>query len=252
VLLISCGPAPKPEVEAESPAEPLTIVLVHGAWGGGWVFTKVEPLFEAKGHRVYRPTLTGLGERVHLADPQVGLSTHIQDIVNMLEFESLDNVVLLGHSYGGMVVAGVADRVPDRISGIVFVDAIVPENGESVEDLFGDGIDTMASRGGDGYEPWQLVPLWVEEGTPPPVDVPQSALTFSEPIVLENPAAEDIPAAFILTVEAGAESDDFDAFAERARSRGWAVFEMEGTHNPNWYQPEKFVDRVLEAVLSIS
>ena len=114
--------------------------------------------------------------------------------------------------------------------------------------LFGDAIDAMATPGGDGAEPWLLVPRWVEIGRKPPVDVPQPLLSFTEPIVLGNPEAAKIPAAFILTVEAGSEVDDFDLFADRARARGWDVIEMEGDHNPHWFQPEVFV-RVLVQVL---
>ena len=240
-----CVPAPS-EVPAQ--ATPLTIVFVHGAWGGGWQFHKVQPLLEEAGHIVYRPTMTGLGERVHLAGPEVGLSTHIEDIVNVLEFEDLHDIVLVGHSYGGMVIAGVADRVPDRIGRLVFMDAIVPEDGESVSSLFGEAIDTMATAGGGGAEPWQLVPLWVKEGKPPPVDVPQPILTFTEPIVLDNPEATRISATFILTVEPGKEADDFDVFADRARDRGWDVVIMEGGHNPHWFQPEAFVGVLLQVV----
>jgi pimeloyl-ACP methyl ester carboxylesterase len=145
----SCAPAP-----SEKPVEthPRTIVFVHGAWGGGWQYTKVQPLLEGAGHTVYRPTMTGLGERVHLAGPDVGLSTHVEDIVKVLEFEDLHEVVLVGHSYGGMVIAGVADRMPERIAKLVFFDAILPEDGESVANLLGDVIDQMATAGGGGAE----------------------------------------------------------------------------------------------------
>ena len=241
----SCAPAPS-EIPVE--ANPRTIVFVHGAWGGGWQYTKVQPLLEEAGLRVFRPTMTGLGERVHLGGPDVGLSTHIEDIVKVLEFEDLHEVVLVGHSYGGMVIAGVADRMPERIAKLVFFDAILPEDGESVANLLGDVIDQMATAGGGGAEPWQLVPRWVEEGKLPPVDVPQPLLTFTEPIVLANPQAARLPAVFLLTVEAGKEVDDFDAFADRARNRGWEVVEMEGSHNPHWYQPEAFVKVLLRTV----
>jgi len=249
VCAVACAPAP---LEVAGEDIPLTIVFVHGAWGGGWQFHKVQPLLEEAGHAVYRPTLTGLGERVHLAGPEVGLSTHVEDIVNVLEFEDLDEVVLIGHSYGGMVIAGVADRIPDRIAKLIFMDAIVPENGDSVAGLFGEAIDTMATAGGGGAEPWQLVPLWVEEGEQPPVDVPQPILTFTEPILLDNPEAARIPAIFILTVERGKEVDDFDIFADRAKDRGWRVVEMEGGHNPQWFQPEAFVNVLLQVVLEES
>jgi len=245
MCVVACTPAPL-EVPAET--TPLTIVFVHGAWGGGWQFHKVQPLLEEAGHIVHRPTMTGLGERVHLAGPDVALSTHIEDIVKVLEFEDLHDIVLVGHSYGGMVIAGVADRVPNRIGRLVYFDAIVPEDGESVSSLFGDAIDTMATAGGGGAEPWQLVPLWVKEGKAPPVDVPQPILTFTEPIVLDNPEAAQIPAAFLLTVEVGKETDSFDVFADRARARGWDVVEMEGGHNPQWFQPEAFVGVLLQVI----
>jgi pimeloyl-ACP methyl ester carboxylesterase len=192
--------------------------------------------------------LTGLGERVHLAGPEVGLSTHIEDIVKVLEFEELVEVVLVGHSYGGMVIAGVADRVPEKIAKLVYFDAILPENGESVASLFGDAIDSMATAGEGGAEAWQLVPRWVEKGELPPVDVPQPLLTFTETIVLDNPEADRLPAAFLLTVEVGKDADEFDTFADRARARGWQVVQMEGSHNPHWFQPEAFV-HVLENIL---
>ena len=241
----ACAPE-TPEKTVEK--NPLTIVFVHGAWGGGWQYKKVQPLLEEAGHTVYRPTMTGLGERVHLARPDVGLSTHIEDIVKVFEFEDLHEVVLVGHSYGGMVIAGVAEMVPERIAKLVYFDAILPEDGESVVSLFGDAIETMATAGGGGAEPWQLVPKWVEKGKLPPVDVPQPLLTFTEPIVLANPEAMRLPAVFLLTVEAGKEVDDFDVFADRARDRGWEVVTMEGSHNPHWYQPENFVKVLLQAV----
>ena len=242
---VSCAPAP---LDEPTESDPRTIVFVHGAWGGGWQYTKVQPLLEEAGHTIYRPTMTGLGERVHLSGPDVGLSTHIEDIVKVIEFEDLHEVVLVGHSYGGMVIAGVADRVPERIAKLVFFDAILPEDGESVASLFGGAIDTMATAGAGGAEPWQLVPRWVEEGKLPPVDVPQPLLTFTEPIVLDNPDAAQLPAVFLLTVEAGKEVDDFDVFADRARDRGWEIVEMEGGHNPHWYQPAAFVNVFLQTV----
>jgi pimeloyl-ACP methyl ester carboxylesterase len=245
VIGVSCAPA---SLDEPIESDPRTIVFVHGAWGGGWQYTKVQPLLEEAGHTIYRPTMTGLGERVHLGGPDVGLSTHIEDIVKVFEFEDLREVVLVGHSYGGMVIAGVADRVPERIAKLVFFDAILPEDGESVASLFGGAIDSMATAGAGGAEPWQLVPRWVEEGELPPVDVPQPLLTFTEPIVLDNPDAAQLPAVFLLTVEAGKEVDDFDAFADRARDRGWEIVEMEGGHNPHWYQPAAFVNVFLQTV----
>jgi pimeloyl-ACP methyl ester carboxylesterase len=241
----ACTPAPTEKTETPTPK---TIVFVHGAWGGGWQFHKVQPLLEAVGHRVSRPTMTGLGERFHLARPEIGLSTHIEDIVNHLEFEELEEIVLVGHSYGGMVISGVAERVPHRIAQLVYMDAIVPDDGDSVASLFGKAIDSMVATDVAGAEPWQVVPVWVEEGEKPPVDVPQPLLTFTESIEIANPEAAAIPATFILTVEAGKSEDDFDLFAERARQRGWRVVEMEGSHNPQWYQPENFAEVLLRVI----
>jgi pimeloyl-ACP methyl ester carboxylesterase len=108
---------------------------VHGAWGGGWDWKHVDQLLTADGYKVYRPTLTGQGERSHLASTNIDLDTHIQDIVNVIVWEDLHDVVLVGHSYGGMVITGVADRVPDRIRRLVYVDAFVPDNGESANEI---------------------------------------------------------------------------------------------------------------------
>jgi pimeloyl-ACP methyl ester carboxylesterase len=108
--------------------------LVHGAGHGGWCYRRVADRLRVAGHEVYTPTLTGLGERAHLLTPEVSLTTHIQDVVAVLEFEDLRNVVLVGHSYGGMVISGVADRAPDRVGHLVFLDAAIPVSGESLAD----------------------------------------------------------------------------------------------------------------------
>ena len=115
-----------------------TFVLVHGAWSGGWGYTKTARLMRAQGHEVWAPTLTGLGERSHLSDPGITLSVHIQDVVNVLEYEDLKDVILVGHSYGGMVITGVSTRCADRIRTLVYLDAFLPENGQALWDLAGE------------------------------------------------------------------------------------------------------------------
>ena len=112
-----------------------TFVLVHPALFGGWCWKKVSPLLHARGHAVHTPTLTGLGERVHLARPEVGLDTHVDDVVNLLTYEDLHDVVLVGNSSGGVVITGVVDRVPERIGHLVYLDAFVPEDGQSMLDI---------------------------------------------------------------------------------------------------------------------
>lgn len=112
-------------------------VLVHGAWSGAHTFRKVRPLLRAQGHEVFTPSLTGLGERSHLASPQVTLTTHVQDVVNALAYEDLTDVVLLGYSYGGMVVTGTLRHVSERVKHLVYLDAFVPRDGQSLNDMAG-------------------------------------------------------------------------------------------------------------------
>ena len=112
-----------------------TFVLVHGAWHGGWCWRRVARLLRGRGHEVFTPTLTGLGERSHLLNPAIGLDTHISDVVNVLLWEELENVVLVGHSYAGWVISGVVEKVPERIASIVYLDAFMPEDGEKGVDL---------------------------------------------------------------------------------------------------------------------
>ncbi len=116
-------------------ANQTTFALVHGSWCGGFIFADVAERLRSRGHRVFTPTLSGLAERSHRTDANIGLGTHIEDIIQVIRYEDLENVVLAGHSYGGMVITGVADRIPDRISSLVYLDAEVPEDGQAQVDL---------------------------------------------------------------------------------------------------------------------
>jgi len=107
-----------------------TYVLVHGAWRGGWIWKRVRRELQERGHEVFTPALTGVGERSHLLTPQVNLETHIADVINLIRWEQLSDVVLCGHSYGGCVVSGVGDRIPEKIGALVYLDAFVPEDGQ--------------------------------------------------------------------------------------------------------------------------
>jgi pimeloyl-ACP methyl ester carboxylesterase len=141
-----------------------TYLLVHGGVCGGWCWKRVIPLLREAGHEVYTPTLTGLGERSHLANPDVGLETHIQDILNVLDYEDLSDVVLVGHSWGGMVITGVADRASHRLSHLVYLDASVPQDGQSSLDCtdawFRDFLNDRVVTCGDN---WRLMPLPLRE-----------------------------------------------------------------------------------------
>jgi len=233
-------PAAEPAPTVRAPV----LVSVHGAWAGGWQMKKVAPFLEAKGWRVYRPSLSGLGEHFNTARADIGLATHIDDIVNFLLFEDLHDVILLGHSYGGMVITGVADRIPERIGRLVYLDAFVPENGESVMTIRKTGALEIEKMAKDGF----IIPGWVKPDQPFPKDVPHPLKTFTDPLVLQSQAvAAKIPATYILTVEKGKkpEDDGFFAASERARARGWSVIIMEGDHVVNWRQPEALAGLLL-------
>jgi pimeloyl-ACP methyl ester carboxylesterase len=237
--LICLATAPATEPAAKQPV----LVSVHGAWAGGWQMKKVAPLLEAKGWKVYRPSLPGLGEHHHLATPNIGLATHIDDIVNFILFEDLHDVILLGHSYGGMVITGVADRIPERLRRLVYLDAFLPEDGESLMTTPKGGAMDLEKMTKDGF----VIPSWVKPDKLPPKDVPHPAKTFSDPISLKNPAAAKITGTYILTVDPGkkAEDDTFFLSSERAKARGWTVIIMEADHVPNWRKPEATAELLL-------
>lgn len=178
-----------------------TYVLVHGGGHGGWCWQPVARLLRGQGHDVHTPTLTGLGDKAHLLTSDVGIETHISDVARLIEFEDLHDVILAGHSYGGVVITGAADRVPQRIGHLVFLDAAIPANGESLASVT-PALDRLAAgnRTVDGVE----LGLWPEdEMTQAIYGLGDSALadwararltphpwrTFTEPLILSNPRA---------------------------------------------------------------
>lgn len=245
LLALSAGIAGLAAEPASSARPAPTLVAVHGAWAGGWHFKKVAPLLEAKGWKVYRPSLSGLGEHFNTARSDIGLNTHIDDIVNLILFEDLHDVILLGHSYGGMVITGVADRIPDRIARLVYLEAMLPADGESLMGTRKGTSVELEKMTKDGF----IVPNWVRPGKPFPIDVPHPLKTFTDAISLKHQdAAAKIPGTYILTVDPGKkpEEDDLFAASERARARGWPVIVMTGDHNPQWRQPEAVAKLLLE------
>jgi pimeloyl-ACP methyl ester carboxylesterase len=178
-----------------------TFVLVHGAWHGGWCWKKVIPFLEKAGHEVYAPTLTGLAERAAELSPAIGLETHIQDIVSLLEEKNLHGVILVGHSYSGMVITGVVDAVPERIAHLVYLDTFVPRNGESMADVSPLVIRLLrkqAQAHGDG---WRVDSHGTYGVTTEPDRsrvlrsvTPQPLKTFEQPLHLKHPAiVESVP-----------------------------------------------------------
>jgi len=223
-----------------------TFVLVHGAWGGGWEWRWVRAGLRSAGHEVFTPTLTGLGERAHLISPGVGLSTHIEDVTAVIESEELTDVVLCGQSSGGMVVTGVADRDPERIAHVAYLDALVPSDGQSMvdlipSDLIGPALDRARTEG-DGYrvpcpfddEPGMPVELfrWYR---PKMTDHPVGA--FEEPIRLTG-RGDAIPRTYIRCRQG---SEVVIPSAELARRRGWRYVEIEGPHDVQVVNPEAVV-----------
>lgn len=186
-----------------------TFVLIHGGGHGGWCWSRVAALLRAAGHEVYTPTLTGLGERAHLLTPRVGLSTHVQDVVNLLTYDDLDDVILVGHSYGGMVLTGVADRALERVAQIVYLDAAIPRAGESLVDT-SPGLRKFAEADARVVDGVRLV-LWPGpitqhlyglEGTDwswaEPRLTPHPYQCFEEPLPLEHAdAVERLPRTII-------------------------------------------------------
>lgn len=230
-----------------------TFVIVHGAWGGGWAWRRtVGQLLRDAGHEVFTPTLTGLGERTHLASPAVDLETHIQDILGVLEWEDLRDVVLVGHSYGGMVITGVADRAPERLARLVYVDAMVPEDGQSLADLVGPEaaarVEAQAQAEGDG---WRIPPSPLPPETPPerrawvePRRGAQPLKTFTQPVHLTG-ASNALPRTYVYCTNPP--GDAFTRIAARLRQDPhWRVVDFPTGHNVHYGMPRELTDLLLE------
>ena len=225
-----------------------TIVLAHGAWSAAWAWKKMRPLFREAGHDFFSPTYTGLGERAHLAHPDIDLATHVQDVAAVIEIEDLRDVVLLGHSYGGMVATGVADRLSDRLRRVVYIDAFAPRDGQSLFDLVGPKAEANMRAGvakdGDG---WKLPVNTMPPDTAPedvawatPRRRPQPLKTFAQKIRLTSTEAPP-PRAFIYAQRKGP-GDVFRQFLERANSEpGWKGYEIDASHNPHITCPTEFM-----------
>lgn len=221
-----------------------TFVLVHGGFSGGWIWKSVRAYLESAKHRVYTPTLTGLGERSHLISPILDLETHIQDIVNVLKFEDLKDTVLVGNSYSGMVITGVADQVPDRIGHLIYVDAFVPVDGESVFDLVTPSLRSQfvaqAYTHGDG---WRVSPL--SDGDPR--RMAQPIKTLRQPIRLQGEADPSLPRTFIRCTDP--RSPSIDASEERVRGQsGWQHLELATSGRAATQAPKQLADILMAAI----
>ena len=225
-------------------------VLVHGAWGGSWGFRKLRPLLSELGHQVFTPSLTGIGEREHLTGPDVSLSTHIDDVSNAIYYEDLTSIVLLGFSYGGMVVSGALDRIGDRVDHLVFLDAFVPEDGQSVTDLIGSG-DVSSAPATDSERPWLVPPIPRQLGSPAETAWAeqrrsgQPVATFTEAVRLATPIEDrDLTLTYVKAVSDPGEGPD-SAFWRAARhaesSDRWRYDEIETNHMIPLMEPQQLV-----------
>ena len=232
-----------------------TFVIVHGAWSGAHAWRWVRPELRGAGHDVFTPSLTGLGERAHLASPEVDLETHVQDVVGTLECEDLRDVVLVGHSYGGPVVTGVADRVPERIGHVVYLDAEVPRDGEAEMDLMPpeerSAYEESAKLRGDG---WRIPPP-LPDPLPPGLDpdvrwvmsrmVPQPLRTFTQPLRLST-TAPSLRRTYVLHTD-GKEEQDLPDHVRRIREdTDWEFAELAAGHAAHVTAPRQLAGLLLD------
>jgi pimeloyl-ACP methyl ester carboxylesterase len=227
-------------------------VLVHGAWGGAHGFRKVRRPLRDAGHEVFTPSLTGIGERAHLTSPQIGLSTHVTDVVNAVLYEDLRDIVLVGYSYGGFVVTGALDHIGDRVAHLVYLDAFVPGDGDTV-----DGLGGRSGHGVIGLGVDWLVPPPAREFDHPaeaawanPRRTPQPAGCFTEPVRLRRPL-EDYPFTRTYIKATGeprpAGGGAFWDAADRARrSPAWRFREIATNHMIASNRPDELARLLLE------
>jgi pimeloyl-ACP methyl ester carboxylesterase len=231
---------------------PYTFVLVHGAWHGGWCWQRVADRLRGGGHTVFTPTLTGLGERSHLLRAGIDLKTHIADVVNVMKWEGLSGVVLCGHSYGGMVISGVAEALPQAIRSIVFLDAFVPRHGEAVQDLTGPAVKEAAQaalqRGDIVIPPRPAEAFGVNPADRAWVDrlcVGQSIGTFSDKIALTG-ARDRIARKSYIRAKSYANPGFDRALGEVRSDPSWRSYELPSGHDVMVDMPERLTEILLE------
>ena len=233
---------------------PKTFLVCHGAWSAGWAWKKMRPLMQAAGHCLVTPSYTGLGERSHLAHPAIDLEAHIQDMLNVIKYEDLRDIVLIGHSYGGMVATGVADRARDRIAQLIYLDAFVPRDGQSLFDLNEVALTKMREAAHD-TDGWRIPPM----PTPPDTEVADvewlmerrvnmPIKCFEQKLKLHN-GELTLPRSYIYATRI-TPADTFGQFAKRTKSEaGWRYFEIDASHAPNVTAPEALM-ALLEKIVA--
>src|SRR3954471_18898607 len=229
-----------------------TFVLVHGAWHGSWCWARVRRALADRGHQVFTPTLTGVGERSHLLSREIDLQVHVDDVANLIRWEALDEVILCGHSYGGCVISAAADAVPARIAALVYLDAFLLEEGEALHDLLPDEHKEMQLSLANQYgEGWRVPPIpaevfnvnardrdWVDRQC-----TPQPLATFQQKLRLSGGLSSIMRNHFIYA--SGWEGTPFAPSYERAQARGWTTSEIACGHDVMLDDPETLVAELL-------
>jgi pimeloyl-ACP methyl ester carboxylesterase len=246
-----------------------TFVLVHPAWMGGWCWNKVAAQLRELGNEVYAPTLTGLAERAHLASPDVGLTTHVQDVASVVVFDDLRDVILVGTSSGGTVITDVASRISDRIASLVYLDAFLPSDGQSTVDLMAterrEELEKFVETEGDGWllprfapPPWPVIlrgEVWqVTDEADVEWMLPRLRPTpfrhFTDPVRLEPSHTEVIERTYIRCCGRPPRAQ-FDNAAKRARSTpGWRYLEIDTPHVPYVTHPHVVTEALAEIAAS--
>ncbi len=222
-----------------------TFVLVHGAWHGSWCWARVRQALLEQGHRVFTPTLTGVAEQSHALSPDIDLQRHVDDVTNLIRWEELDSVILCGHSYGGCVISGVADVVPERIAALIYLDAFLLEDGECLHDLLpAEHRELQVSLANEHGEGWRVPPIPAEIFNVNAVDrgwvdrqcTPQPLATFQQPLRLRGGPSGVARNHFIYASDW--EGTPFTACYDRARARGWTTSEIACGHDVMLDRPE--------------
>lgn len=230
-----------------------TFVLVHGSNFGGWIWNRVTPLLRAAGHEVYTPTLSGLSDRSHLLHCGINLSTHIADVSNLIVYQDLAEVILVGNSYAGMVITGVAAAVPERLKMLVYLDAYIPEDGQCETDLWpAERKAAAAEVTKDGLIPPPPTTIfgitdpellkWIDERV-----TPHPASTYAEPVPAGNTRSRALPGTFIrCTGYPSTIANVFEQFVAKSRQRGWAVHELPTGHLAMVSAPQELAQLLLD------
>jgi pimeloyl-ACP methyl ester carboxylesterase len=229
-----------------------TFVLVHGAWHGGWCWRRVADRLHSAGHTVFTPTLTGLGERSHLSHAGIDIKTHVADVVNLMKWERLSDVVLCGHSYGGFVISGVAEQMAPAIRSIVFLDAFVPRDGESPQSLTSaavqDGIRAALQRGDLGMPPRSAEAFGVNEADRAWVDslcVPQPLGTFTDKIAVTG-ARDRIARKSYIRAKSYVNPGFDRAYDALKSDPSWRTYDVPSGHDVMVDMPDRLTEILLE------